>query len=209
MQLNNNITVDNSYEEFEMLASVYGVIYQAPELTTKQILETFMPECLPVIKKNISLLTEKVKEIQPICSENFNNCLDKIYADKEINDQARELFWIPFYQHLVYKRVNDAKIKIEELKKFLYQLKVNTVDTKNPDYDLGKAKSFPLTTFLKINHAGFATCPFHLDKTPSLKVDRHNRFHCFSCGFNGDVVDFYMKENNVDFRTAVYSLNKL
>ena len=31
-------------------------------------------------------------------------------------------------------------------------------------------------------------CPFHGDKHPSMKVD--NRFHCFACQADGDVIDF-------------------
>ena len=33
-----------------------------------------------------------------------------------------------------------------------------------------------------------ACCPFHDDKNPSMKVDQ--RFHCFGCGADGDVIDF-------------------
>ena len=31
-------------------------------------------------------------------------------------------------------------------------------------------------------------CPFHNDRTPSMKVD--SRFYCFGCGDSGDVIDF-------------------
>ena len=31
-------------------------------------------------------------------------------------------------------------------------------------------------------------CPFHNDRTPSMKVD--SRFYCFGCGASGDVIDF-------------------
>ena len=41
---------------------------------------------------------------------------------------------------------------------------------------------------LKVSRRGMACCPFHNDKTPSMKVDR--RFHCFGCGADGDAVDF-------------------
>ena len=34
---------------------------------------------------------------------------------------------------------------------------------------------------------GMACCPFHHDKTPSMKLDR--RYHCFGCGADGDVID--------------------
>ena len=36
-----------------------------------------------------------------------------------------------------------------------------------------------------------ACCPFHDDKNPSMKVDQ--RFHCFGCGKDGDVIDFTAK----------------
>lgn len=40
---------------------------------------------------------------------------------------------------------------------------------------------------LKISRNNMASCPFHNDRTPSMKVD--NRFHCFGCGADGDVID--------------------
>ncbi len=42
-----------------------------------------------------------------------------------------------------------------------------------------------------------ACCPFHNDKTPSMKLDR--RYHCFGCGADGDVIDF---------TAALYGLGK-
>ena len=41
---------------------------------------------------------------------------------------------------------------------------------------------------INVNRAGKANCPFHNDRTPSMKVDK--RFHCFGCGADGDVIDF-------------------
>ena len=41
---------------------------------------------------------------------------------------------------------------------------------------------------VKISKSGMACCPFHNDKTPSMKVD--HRFHCFGCGADGDVINF-------------------
>jgi hypothetical protein len=41
------------------------------------------------------------------------------------------------------------------------------------------------------NHSGFICCPFHREKTASLKVYQGDRgWHCFSCGRGGSVVDF-------------------
>ena len=41
---------------------------------------------------------------------------------------------------------------------------------------------------IKVRRNGMACCPFHDDKNPSMKVDQ--RFHCFGCGEDGDVIDF-------------------
>ena len=41
---------------------------------------------------------------------------------------------------------------------------------------------------IEVKRNGMACCPFHDDRTPSMKLDR--RFHCFGCGADGDVIDF-------------------
>lgn len=40
----------------------------------------------------------------------------------------------------------------------------------------------------KVGKNGMMCCPFHPDKTPSMKVDA--RYHCFGCGADGDVISF-------------------
>ena len=44
---------------------------------------------------------------------------------------------------------------------------------------------------IKVRRNGMACCPFHDDKNPSMKVDQ--RFHCFGCDEDGDVIDFTAK----------------
>ena len=41
---------------------------------------------------------------------------------------------------------------------------------------------------ISIRSNGMASCPFHSDQTPSMKLDQ--RFHCFGCQADGDVIDF-------------------
>ena len=41
---------------------------------------------------------------------------------------------------------------------------------------------------VKVRRNNMASCPFHNDRIPSMKVDK--RFHCFGCGADGDVIDF-------------------
>lgn len=52
------------------------------------------------------------------------------------------------------------------------------------------------------NHKGL--CPFHSEKTPSFVVsDDKQLYHCFGCGEAGNVINFIMKIENLDFFDAL------
>jgi DNA primase len=47
-------------------------------------------------------------------------------------------------------------------------------------------------------------CPFHDDHRPSFDVDpRRQRYRCWSCGKTGDVINFIMEHERVEFRDAL------
>lgn len=61
---------------------------------------------------------------------------------------------------------------------------------------------------ISVNERGFASCPFHTDKTPSMRVYPGKRgFCCFSCGEAGDVIHFTQKLFGIPFRDAMRKLN--
>jgi DNA primase len=50
-------------------------------------------------------------------------------------------------------------------------------------------------------------CPFHQEKTPSFTVFPETQtFHCFGCGAGGDLINFVMQQERVDFREALQTL---
>ncbi len=52
-------------------------------------------------------------------------------------------------------------------------------------------------------------CPFHQDKNPSFTVSRQTgRYKCWSCGETGDIFNWVMKRQNVDFVDAMRTLAK-
>lgn len=60
-----------------------------------------------------------------------------------------------------------------------------------------------------INHGRnkVACCPFHKEKTPSFHInDERGFYHCFGCGAHGDVINFVMQQENLNFKEAVEKL---
>ncbi len=67
-----------------------------------------------------------------------------------------------------------------------------------------------ISRYVKLKKSGsnyFGLCPFHVEKTPSFSVNPEKGFfHCFGCGESGDVIKFYMKIENLEFKEAVREL---
>jgi len=57
------------------------------------------------------------------------------------------------------------------------------------------------------NYSGL--CPFHSEKTPSFVVFPGTQsFYCFGCGAGGDVINFTMRTENLDYVEAIKALAK-
>ncbi len=55
----------------------------------------------------------------------------------------------------------------------------------------------------------WACCPFHNEKTPSFAVNpEHQYYKCFGCGESGNIFNFVMKMENIDFLSAVQLIAK-
>lgn len=57
----------------------------------------------------------------------------------------------------------------------------------------------------KPNRSGFICCPFHKEKTASMKIYPKN-FYCFGCGESGDIFTFVMLMDGISFKEAFTEL---
>lgn len=55
------------------------------------------------------------------------------------------------------------------------------------------------------NRAGFICCPFHKEKTASMKIYKKD-FNCYGCGANGDIFTFVMLMDGISFKEAYSEL---
>ena len=56
------------------------------------------------------------------------------------------------------------------------------------------------------NKAGFMCCPFHSEKTPSMKVYKKD-YHCFGCGTNGDIITFVQQLFRLSFSDTLKKID--
>ncbi len=64
-----------------------------------------------------------------------------------------------------------------------------------------------ISQYVKLKRSGrdySGLCPFHGEKTPSFHVSRDKQlFHCFGCGASGNLVQFAMRMEGLDFVEAL------
>ena len=58
---------------------------------------------------------------------------------------------------------------------------------------------------LPIQQGGMVCCPFHADRTPSMKLNE-DYFYCFGCGASGDVIDLAARLFNLSGYDAAKKL---
>ena len=58
---------------------------------------------------------------------------------------------------------------------------------------------------LEVNRGNMVCCPFHNDRTPSMKLNE-DYFYCFGCGAHGDVIDLVARLFNLSNYEAAQKL---
>jgi DNA primase len=73
--------------------------------------------------------------------------------------------------------------------------------------DKERALTYPIENLVKVNGMGFAFCPFHKEKTPSMKVYQDNHAFCFGCSTRADSISLAMHKYGITFKEAIKKLN--
>lgn len=189
-------------EEIEYIDKLEEEWKQQKILSIHELLIIF-PEAKQIIirtsKQKIKQLKEQLKNIRQVqwalvdnrTKDPVNKELFQLWIDDE-EQQRKDIF----------KQIKRIIFTIQRIKN------PEVIPTgKITEADIAHAKEVPLENFLQINQAGFAHCPFHQDKTPSLKIyKKQNRWFCFSCNSGCDIIDLIMRQDNCDFLTAVKKL---
>jgi len=164
-------------------------------MTLTDALDTFrdhLPEIIDAMALNlaIDLQTEK-KDAEQLGTGEIADMVREIRRDLRFGDRVKRLNRVTSYHNAILHptpgRITDA--------------------------DIERAKSIPIqelcTTKLRKQGAKlWGQCEFHTEKTASMCIDtKRNNWRCFgTCGIGGDAIDYYMKQNNVDFIRAVKKL---
>ena len=107
-----------------------------------------------------------------------------------------------------------SQIKQEESRISL-ALSLTTSDTAKKDQlQIERAGSFPVEELFqgKLKRSGRDTllgiCPFHEDHAPSFSISKSkNLWHCFGCQRGGNVIQFLMETEHLEFPAAVRRLS--
>lgn len=122
-----------------------------------------------------------------------------------LQDEPREGNFVTDYV-LIDGPISDKMVWVAYLDKYIALCAKRKV-VGDGGVNIARAKQVPITNFVEVNSSGFARCPLHNEKTPSMKYyPDQNKWWCFSCNQGGDAIDFVMKIEGLDFIGAVKRL---
>lgn len=188
--------IESAIEDYDAL--IANREYKPLRLSERDLIETFGPEGIEIAKENLKLNQEKKKELEASALKYLIQLYKK---DWQISQKE---FMAEIAKELFGRQIKECDKNIHRLERIIGASKRRTDGGITPEM-ITEAKDTPIEDYLDFNKAGFARCPFHGERTASLKLYRDkNRAHCFgACGKGYDVIDIVQHQNEVDFLGAV------
>lgn len=162
------------------------------------------------LSASLSIFEDHLPDIRKACVENIQAIAVKHQPSKEMTDE--DAFTVEnITLHLNHIAIEQKVKPMMNIIKRIDGRKAHISKQSITDEDIARAKEYPIEElFTQLTaqevRRGMTTCIFHPDKTASMSLKKHNRFHCFGCDAKGSTIDLYMKLNNVDFLTAVRAI---
>lgn len=158
----------------------------------------------------VDIFSEHLTEIKQAMQDNIIADVDAIPVPEHTDNEA--LAWVrkEVYTYQIQRVVEPRNRVIKRIAALLTPRTVGS--TRITDDDIARAREFPIEElydgrlFKSGGKSKCGLCPFHVEKTPSFHIYKDNRYKCFGCQEYGDVIQFYMKQNNVKFIDAVKAL---
>jgi hypothetical protein len=186
--------------------------YTPPRVTLNEALSWFDEDELRQLQKDMT--DNMVTELKAVPKANHKPrelAKYEMIEDPDTGKQVNALTWVSrgVYEYKVKQIMEHYSRLGKRIKGRLYQFDFPEGPANGvSDAQIENAREYPIQDLFTelVNtpiRGDMAKCPFHPDKTASLSLRRHNRFHCFGCDAKGDTIAFYMKINGVDFMTAV------
>lgn len=194
--------IDDKYLSFCKENEDYYNKVIKPAIQDKEFVKEMMNDSY-VKERRLFYLNKEKEEIQSIIQKAYQH-----------NQEMKEKFLSPT-ESLSWLRLSLMEFwDLPELEKKLGKISFEMdlikygdkiLEGKITEEMIERAREHPLEDLIETNQKGFALCPFHKDKHPSLYC-KNNFYYCFSCGATGDVIDFVMKTQNLSFVAAVRKL---
>lgn len=194
----------------KLISDVYG--YDEKELWAYITeVDATLREAEEERKKYLPTLQKQVQEFRDEFPPEFRKEIRKNYLENQL-DTYRKEFDDGCIEYSKEKKkglpVNSKQL--EELEKKIARIMFETKIIKGfesglSQLDVQRAKVYPIENMIEVKR-NYALCPFHMENTPSMYI-KNNVYHCFGCSEHGDVLDLFMKINNVGFIEAVKRLS--
>jgi len=174
-----------------------------PRFTDRQLLDIF-----PDVKTDLpDIINELETEDRYLKFKIGDELMDFTSRYKTLGDQiiAREGLKMGLGQELITNRRQLSRLRR------LWNLASGNTDKKGgiSDQDIQAALEVPIETLFdgKLRKTGktlCGLCPFHSEKHASFYIyPATNSYYCFGCNCGGNVINFAMNLNGLDFKAAI------
>jgi len=200
-------------EDLDYLDELETIWNKRKGYTLYEDMKTFKDSMFDIATDKILELSEQDTHLTRVLDEVVYIRRNKFL--RAYNGADRQLAWEQEY------KVTDIKLKHlladvrSQLDRFRQIHKTYNKETKKNHkmIDLEEIKTIPIEKIYsgELKRTGGklrGLCPFHSERTPSFFIyENTNTFYCFSCNSGGNVIDFYCKLYNMDFKESINNLS--